>query len=122
MAFMVSNEDVVDFADKPKTIDGLNKEIDDLWKKKHKLMAEIEEKIKLLDKICGANADDLWKFRTMVIDSTSDGIRDDVYEVAEDQVALYSIFDLLELYGEENETADKIEADIAATKMLRGEL
>jgi len=124
MAFMVGNEGVVDL-DKPETIDGLKEEIDQLHDDKRNIIKEIETKVKRLDEICGADPDVLKQIRQEAVQSNVEcgydgGILEDN---AEYEIATYHIFDLLEMYGEHDDgRSAKVEADIAATKMIRDEL
>jgi len=124
MTFMVDNEGIVNL-NKPETIDGLREELDSLYSNLHKARLEIRAKAKRLDEICGANPDSLAKARKEATQSRAECERDsDVcWDNAEANIAEYHIFDILEMYGEYNpKRTAKIEADIAATKMLRNEL
>lgn len=123
MAFMVGNEGVVDL-DKPETIDGLKEEIDQLHVNKRNITEEIEAKVKRLDEICGADPDALKQIRQEAVQSNVDCGYDGMLEDnAEYEIATYHIFDLLEMYGEHDDgRSAKVEADIAATKMIRDEL
>ena len=124
MAFMVGNEGVVDF-DKPETIDGLKEEIDQLHVDKRNIIKEIETKVKRLDEICGADPDVLKQIRQEAVQSSIDCGTDSgqLEDNAEYEIATYHIFDLLEMYGEYDDgRSAKVEADIAATKMIRNEL